>query len=631
MPPSGGSTYLVLTGIHEGLTYRFRLAPGANTVGSHRSSDICLEVSGISKHHAVLRLRGHEVLVEDLASKNGTFLNEQPIHRAEANSGDRLGFSQVSLRLETTSAADARLAIQLDGAPTKGDSSYRRTPWIAPASRHSPSALLQLELLDRVTDHLSTSGDDGVSSALEVACEGLRATGLALLELTGPGRKALLAASGEPRTLPPDFLLVGPDHASRHGAHAPLGHLPPRSGEAAPAGVFVTQSSCDEEGYSLAPALDSPAFALVLWGVQGSVALSIFLRTLLRLVAPSRESAAVGAETPRRKAQLTFPPGWLPGSSPAMAAVYRDLRSIAPSDLPVLLLGETGTGKEGMARALHLSSGRTAGPFVAINCAALPSELLEAELFGIGSGVATGVTARQGRFLEANGGTLFLDEISDMLPPLQAKLLRVLQEGEVSPLGQAPRPVDARIVSATHTDLDLAIREGRFRQDLFYRLAGSMLTLPPLRQRQEDIPGLVAHFMTRAARLSQKGPRGLTQEAMQLLLGQPWPGNIRQLNHAVERWVHLCSDHQAIDAALVKRDLPSLSVAAPTAAKPPRAMATQDPDFSRWPCLDFATIEQGLLGEALRRSDGNMTQAAKALGLTRQSLRRRLERHGLLP
>jgi DNA-binding NtrC family response regulator len=210
----------------------------------------------------------------------------------------------------------------------------------------------------------------------------------------------------------------------------------------------------------------------------------------------------------------------------------------ATSDATVLLLGESGTGKELLARALHQLSARAKGPFVAINCAAIPADLLEAEMFGIGKGIATGVVERRGKFQMAEGGTLLLDEIGDMPHELQAKLLRALQEKEVQPVGGAPVPVDIRVIAATNSDLHRRMEEGRFRRDLYFRVAGFALRVPPLRERREDIPALVESFMRAFARETGKGLRGITVKALRALIEYDWPGNVRELQLEVRRLVY---------------------------------------------------------------------------------------------
>jgi len=326
--------------------------------------------------------------------------------------------------------------------------------------------------------------------------------------------------------------------------------------------------------------------------------------------------------TPAPRAEdpgLAFPEGYVPGSSPAMRSFYGQLRPLVQGDLPVLLLGETGVGKEFLARTLHDSSPRRKGPFVAINCAAIPADLLEAEMFGIGKGIATGVAERRGKFQMAEAGTLLLDEIGDMPLELQAKLLRALQEKEVQPVGGAPVPVDIRIIAATNSDLHRRMEEGRFRRDLYFRVAGFALHVPPLRERREDVPVLVESFLRAFTRDTGKAVRGITVKALRALTEYAWPGNVRELEHEVRRLVYLCPEGQAIDSTMVS--LPIL-------AEPPEGGS--DPALD---ALELArnvqALERRLIREALAKAGGNRTQAAKLLRISRNGLAIKMEKLGL--
>ena len=229
------------------------------------------------------------------------------------------------------------------------------------------------------------------------------------------------------------------------------------------------------------------------------------------------------------------------GISPGFRAAYDLLKQAAGSNITVLLQGETGVGKEVFARSLHEMSSRSGKPFVAVNCAAIPHELVESELFGVEKGAFTGaLVSRPGRFERADGGTLFLDEIGDLPASAQAKLLRVLQEGEIERLGdQKTRKINVRLVAATNANLQDQVKEGRFRSDLYYRLNAYQILIPPLRERKQDIPLLAKHFLARHTAVHGKKLRGFTDKAKRALLGYPWPGNIRELQNTVERGVIL--------------------------------------------------------------------------------------------
>lgn len=331
-----------------------------------------------------------------------------------------------------------------------------------------------------------------------------------------------------------------------------------------------------------------------------------------------------GGATPARASAgasgLTFAAGHLPCPSPAMGALYREMAAVAGSDLPALLRGETGVGKELLARSLHLSSRRAAGPFVAINCAAIPADLLEAEMFGIGEGVATGVEGREGRFRLADGGTLMLDEVGEMPRPLQAKLLRALETGEIQPLGRPPAPVDVRLVAATAADLGRGRDGGRLRRDLYYRLAGVELVVPPLRRRREDVAPLVEHFVRRAAAGSGKQVRGVTRGALERLTTYRWPGNVRELQHEVTRLVHRCLEGGVVDTSLLS---PAITAGTPDGDE------TAAPASSLRLADHVEPLERRLIRTALERTGGNRTRAAELLGLSRNGLAYKMKSLGL--
>jgi DNA-binding NtrC family response regulator len=301
----------------------------------------------------------------------------------------------------------------------------------------------------------------------------------------------------------------------------------------------------------------------------------------------------------------------LVGGSAAMRQVQKSIGMLADSDASVLITGETGTGKEVVARAIHRHGRRAARPFVALNCAAIPAELLESQLFGHTRGAFTGAVADTlGSFRAADKGTLFLDEIGDMAAPLQAKLLRVLQERVVTPLGGKPVAVDVRIISATHRDLSVAVREGRFREDLFYRLGVVPVALPPLRERLADIVELAEHFL----RLFGKTAHRLSAEAASRLLAHDWPGNVRELRNAMER-----------AAVLGRRDIiaaEDLNFLLPSDVHSVADEATDMPGA-------VARLEQAMIRRALAETSGNRTEAARRLGIHRQLLHEKLRRYGI--
>jgi DNA-binding NtrC family response regulator len=320
----------------------------------------------------------------------------------------------------------------------------------------------------------------------------------------------------------------------------------------------------------------------------------------------------------------------LVGASEAMRQVHKRIGMAAASESTVLVLGETGTGKELVARALHRNGPRARGPFVGVNCAAIPAELMESELFGHVKGAFSGATAdRTGRFREAEGGTLFLDEVGDMAPPLQAKMLRALQERAVTPVGGTRAvPVDVRIVAATHRDLPAMVREGRFREDLWYRLQVIPIHLPPLRERPGDVALLAEHFLRQRTGASGKT---LSPAALRRLIAHPWPGNVRELRNAMERalvWSH----GRVIDSADLELQADGLDTRdGHGTASGDHAAGEGDPSIP-WdgPLAEAVdALERAMVTRALREAGGNRAEAARRLGLHRQQLYRKLEQFGI--
>jgi DNA-binding NtrC family response regulator len=319
----------------------------------------------------------------------------------------------------------------------------------------------------------------------------------------------------------------------------------------------------------------------------------------------------------RRAVDRTSAFGDLIGTSPAMREIFALIRKVAHGRSSVLITGESGTGKEVVARTLHFHGNRGDRPFVPINCTAIPEGLLESELFGHVRGAFTGAhTSKQGLFEKANGGTLFLDEIGDMGLGLQSKLLRVIQDREIRPVGSTQTvKVDVRIVAATNKDLTTEIEEGRFREDLFYRLNVIPLHIPPLRERPEDIPALVEHFVQKH---SDGARRTVSPEAMQRLVACPWKGNARELENVIERALALSDTPE-----LGPQDLPLGAVAAPGDA-PPAAGFLRAAAERR---LSLRDVEERYIEEILRVTGGNKVRAARLLGIDRKTLYRRAERN----
>ncbi len=326
------------------------------------------------------------------------------------------------------------------------------------------------------------------------------------------------------------------------------------------------------------------------------------------------------------------------GNSRAMQAIYKEIGRIAATPVTVLIRGETGTGKELIARALYQHSTRANQPFVAVNCAAIPETLLESELFGHERGAYTGAHARRvGRFEQANRGTIFLDEIGDMTPGTQVKLLRVLQEKYIQRVGGNEKiPVDVRVLAATHRDLEAAMRENQFREDLFYRLSGVTMTVPPLSQRVEDIPDLVKYFLQRsAAELGHDSP-SIQQEAIAFLQNQTWPGNVRELENAVRQALLLARGYavarehvqQACARSAKSSVVPDQTIAGYFNELLSRAQAGEIVGVH---ARMYEDMERELFTRAIQLAQGNQAKAARWLGVTRTTMREKLTHFGLRP
>ncbi len=321
--------------------------------------------------------------------------------------------------------------------------------------------------------------------------------------------------------------------------------------------------------------------------------------------------------TPRAAARLPS----IIGNSTSMRRLLATVARVAPKDVTVLVQGETGTGKELIASLLHAQSSRSLAPLVRFNCAAIPGELAEAELFGHAQGAFTGANhARRGFFAQADGGTLVLDEVGELPLPIQAKLLRALQEGEIQPVGTARvERVDVRVVACTNRDLAAEVRAGRFREDLYYRLAVVELLVPPLRDRREDIPTLAAEFARRLAERFGMQDVGLLPELLAALQQFDWPGNVRQLENAVARLLALSTGGQLGLEALAE---PSVAPAADESAEAP-------PEGTLSLREQVEAVERSLIGRTMAAVGGNQSEAARRLGLNRGSLIERLRKYGL--
>ena len=386
-----------------------------------------------------------------------------------------------------------------------------------------------------------------------------------------------------------------------------------------------SRSTTGEEGITLLKQIkvfhpDVPVILITAWGniplaVEGmrAGAFDFITKPWDNLTLLGRVATALSLSGNKKiNTQSSFDRSHIIGRDPALMSVLDTIERVAPTNAPVLILGENGTGKELIAEAIHINSDRRNRPMVKVNLGGISQTLFESEMFGYRKGAFTGaVTDREGRFAAAEGGTIFLDEIGDLDLNSQVKLLRVLQEHTYEPLGDTrPRRADVRVVCATNANLDTMLREGTFREDLFYRIYLITVTLPPLRERRDDIPLLVEHLLRKACQGVKREVPEVTEEAMNLLKRQPWPGNIRQLANIVERTL-LVTPGNRLDARHFQAQ--GLS---------------QDENLSDTTGR-LKSAEKTAIENALTESGGNLTRAAALLGITRQTLYRRLSKYGI--
>ena len=534
-------------------------------LGSGPDCDLVLPDPTVSRRHARVQPQAGALLVEDLGSRNGTRVDGARIETpAVAGPGALLCLGEVELRVEAVAEGDLAAAVGADQdppPPARGTAAGRAEPTLVSAGL-TRFCVRELEPL------LRELGRHGTHQAY--------------------GARVLTAlAAAEPDT---GFRLLGPDDA-----------VLARSGPPGPASIRLQRDALVLEVCGA----DAPTPAL-----RTLAQLGLSLLAAARATAAVVEPSAVAAPAPARDAVAPST------ANPALREIYWQASRVAPSRLNVLLTGESGTGKELLARYLHDASGEPADRYLVLNCAALPSDLLDAELFGIEGGVATGVSARPGRFELAHGGTLFLDEVGDMSLDTQARILRVLQEREVYRVGShRPRPADVRVVSATNRDLEAMVRDGRFRLDLFHRIADWRAGLPALRERPEDIANLAAQFLAQS--MATRGLRsgGISQGAVDALCRYGWPGNVRELEREMARVALFVEDAEVVTSTLLK---PEILAAEGAAVQPRQGLAAE-----------LEREERRIIARALSACAGQVAQAAERLGVSKSTLYRRLQQLGL--
>ena len=536
------------------------LAPGRYLLGRGGSSDLVFDVPGVSREHAELVIcvdRG--LWVRDLGSTNGTRVDGVRIDEGAFCGDIDLALGSVQLRLRERSGLDS-LALMLESTQERTEVAPGELPTAAPTAARS--LLRELRQATDACRPLSapTWPTDALAHLLQSWSE---LVGGGHLRLQVKSSNAVLAQTG-----------VTTDEAlsvfAEHGDWQLVGVVPIGSDRA------LTEAGTE----------------------------------LLRWVLPAAPAMVVASPT----AIARESPG-LPSSAPAMRTALAPLARVAAASISVLLLGETGVGKELIAHWVHRVSPRRDGPFLALNCAALPRDLLEAELFGVERGAATGVEARPGLFEQAHGGSLFLDEVGDTAAETQVRLLRALDDGRLLRVGgRKPITVDVRVIAATNRDLDAEVAAGRFRLDLYHRLAGYTVRIPPLRERGEDIAPLALHFLQQALARSGRRSPGITAAALLALQRWSWPGNVRELRQAIERAAILLDDFEALD----RSHLPEALRAGPV----PTADALR---------LESALLqaERNALLAALALAGGEHERAWKLLGIGKTSFYKKLREHGL--
>jgi Nif-specific regulatory protein len=576
------------------------------TIGRHEQCGVPLVDAKASRRHAQLSFAQDEWTITDLGSTHGTFVNGERVTRRRIEDGDRIQIGQVLLVFSTSDDAPEVLHTRetLEVGPAAGAAAKLRVFYQVAAAigaigdadallGHMLEAILEILDCERgVVGVCETgglrrvartrNGADGeivVSRQLVDAIVGRKQSVIVREPERNPTlvRERILSAMGVP-------LLAG--------------------------GRILGLLYVDDRGAADRFSEEDLAFLAALGHLTAST---------LEGAERYRRAAAQG-DADSAEAAIAA----LVGESDAMARLRSEIQRCAATGAHVLVQGESGTGKELAARALHALSPRANGPFVALNCAAIPETMLESELFGYVKGAFTGaVKDKRGKFILAHQGTLFLDEIGDLAPAAQAKVLRAIQEGEVQPLGaEQPERVDVRILAATHKDLSAEVRAERFREDLYYRLAVVELDVPPLRDRGDDVILLAQRFLSAAAGRLGKGVVGFDAEVLAALRAHAWPGNVRELENVVERaaiftdgaWVDLAALSARVRAATTVRSPAVAEDGAPTLAE----------RFAKLEPMEKALVEEGLAA-----AQGNLSEAARLLGITRIMMRRRVERFGL--
>lgn len=588
------------------------------TLGADRSNDLVAPFSGVSRRHATLRPLDGGLLVCDQESKNGLVVDGRRVDEVLLRSGDAVRIGNAFLSLEEVESFESlRAASRTPSSHTAIPRLDETRSQAVPPEASSPAAALGLVREVERAGSIDPTRLDRTVSQLARARRILQASGIWIWSGTLDGEVAVLVFSGGIPELDSGELRFCLEATSLEmfpleDGDCTLLVAPVRKGE-------LALLACLGQAPRSVPHWKRDLFAYLASKVRGSL--------------PSSPPGSI--ERPdQTRMKIRYPAEFVRGGGAAMQRLEEQVESACLTRLDALLQGETGTGKELIARAIHENGPTSRGSFVAINCAAIPAELLDAQLFGVEARVATGVDPRPGLIAKAEGGTLFLDEVGDLPESVQVKLLRVLQEREVLPLGSTqPRKVRVRILSASNRDLAALVATGGFRADLYYRLQGLEIEVPPLRDRIEDLPELVLEFAHRAAAAHGKGVVGVSYRALSMLRSYRWPGNIRELKSAVSRAVLRCSDGGVIESRHIGRlgspiALPGRGPVATPLSDDRCEVARTSPALALLSDL-VADTERVALGRALLETRGNKTAAAKVLGISRAGLLLKLRRLGL--
>ena len=617
-------------------------------IGRASDCDLCLPEAHISARHARLLVGADEVVIEDLDSSNGTWLVRAGARLRIGGSAPRLIVADGD-ELELGGEGDAGTRVRVSIAPDR-DSGQLLT--LRPiAEMEAPAATLDeaprlRALLAALRRIAAAEGVEATAAAVADAALELvpRATHAAVLLRDDsvpqsetvthglvPAARSVrgVAAPSEPFTIPRSILRkVLRERAAVVVADAPGEALSSES--LLGASIYSTMGIPLWKGSEIlgviqvdsrgAPAMFSAVDVDWLGVLASNASLAVANARLIRQLSKNEQTLKKENTFLRKRERQRSDGVEIVGQSKAMSELFRQLDKVVDTRVSVLVQGETGTGKELIASALHYRSKRRDKLFVAQNCAAFPENLLESELFGHKRGAFTGATEeKKGLFEVADGGTLFLDEIGEMPLALQAKLLRALQEGEIRPLGgTVARQVDVRIVAATNRELEAEVQAGRFREDLYYRLKVFPVRVPPLRDRRDDIPLLAEHFLKRYTAEFGKPVQGFSKDALALLSAHDWPGNVRELENEVQRLVIQAEPNESIGPELLSpriRQVEDLLLGAATAKGTLKEMVDQ--------------VERQILIEALREHGNNKTAAAKTLGITREGLHKKLKQLGV--